>query len=139
MPNWYFNTSTGNDTTGDGSTSTPYATAQKCWDEASTGDTIYGCGTDTAGVAWGSTVKRLRFIGTDASWTVGAAQLVFDGENSVASLLTATANSVAVSCQFWYVTFKRCTGVCMMPTYNYCLDGALFNRCLSAAEEPRPH
>lgn len=37
----YTDSSTGNDTTGDGSTGTPYATVQKCLDTSSYGDTIH--------------------------------------------------------------------------------------------------
>ena len=41
MADWYYNADTGNDTTGDGSATTPYATVDKCLAVAASADTIY--------------------------------------------------------------------------------------------------
>jgi hypothetical protein len=129
MANWYFNTSTGNDTTGDGSSGTPYATAQKCWDEASSGDSIYGCGTDTDGLDLTS-AKRLDWYGCDSDWTVGGAQLVFDGENSLSSLIRPGAGAAAMRSRFSNITWKRATGDCFATGYNYVYKFCFFKQCI---------
>lgn len=129
MADWYFNTATGNDTTGDGSSGTPYATAQKCWDSASSGDSIYGCGTDTDGINWAS-AKRLDIYGCDSDWTVGGAQLVFDGESTVASLITTGAALAVAKSRFHYITWKRATGDCFATGYNYVYVQCFFSRCI---------
>ena len=129
MADWYFNTSTGNDSTGDGSSGTPYATAQKCWDMASSGDAIYGCGTDTAGISW-SSAKRLDIYGCDSGWTVGGAQLVFDGQSTLASLITPGAAYAVAKSRFYHCTWKRATGHCMATGYNYVYVYCLFVRCI---------
>ena len=46
---WFWNTSTGNDTTGDGTSGTPYRTFGKCHTVASDGDEIY---LQNSGVVW---------------------------------------------------------------------------------------
>lgn len=129
MANWYFNTATGNDTTGDGSSGTPYATAQKCWNMASNGDALYGCGTDTAGINWAS-AKRLDLYGCDSEWNVGGAQLVFDGASTLTSLVTPGAASAIARSRFYHITWKRATGHCMATGYNSVYKFCFFSRCI---------
>lgn len=106
MATWYLNADTGNDTTGDGSSSLPWLTVSKAHASASSGDTIV-FQKSTASYVWASLTfaksltlhaisindaildgANVQVVWTIAGVTVVCANLIFRNANNTGSVLT---------------------------------------------------
>jgi len=107
MANWYVKQSTGDDSTGDGSSGNPYKTITKVDTVASALDHVYVAEDSPSGRS-DTFTKKLFIHGCNTSWTVGAATPAIDGTGQTNCLV---ANDTACDGSLLeYLEFKNATG-----------------------------
>jgi hypothetical protein len=120
MATYYLNADTGNDTTGSGTSGSPWKTISKAHTSATSGDTII-CQSSTAAYTWSSQTftKNLTIQGVNSD----ATGVVFDALGAafnwyIQSILT-----------FYYITFKNATGLYDPFYINTASKSATFYNC----------